>query len=241
MTALIFAICVFISAILGGLLGIKNQNRLHYIISFTAGILIAVVFFDIIPEILEVVSEKNISITVPMMAVMIGFLAIHILEKYALIHHSHEEKYANHKHPAVGLVGALGLTFHSFLDGIAIGVGFQAGYKIGLLISIAVLAHSFADGLNAVSLMLINNNSKKKTKLLLLFVALAPILGVLVTSLFAIPENILVVYLGFFAGFILYIGAADLLPEAHSKNSSLKLVGLTILGMLFVFIVTRLV
>jgi len=44
---------------------------------------------------------------------------------------------------------------------------------------------------------------------------------------------------GFFAGFLLYIGVSDILPEAHSKNSSLKLIGLTILGVIFVFLVSR--
>ena len=46
-------------------------------------------------------------------------------------------------------------------------------------------------------------------------------------------------YLGFFAGFLLYIGASDLLPEAHSKHSSIKVIALTLLGVIFIFVVTR--
>ncbi len=59
------------------------------------------------------------------------------------------------------------------------------------------------------------------------------------TYFFAIPQSILVLYLGFFAGFLLYIGASDLLPEAHSEHSSFTMVGLTVLGALLIFVLTR--
>ena len=103
----------------------------------------------------------------------------------------------------------------------------------------AVIAHDFSDGLNTVSLMLINNNSKKRAKFFLIADAIVPMFGLASTYFLKIPENILVLYLGFFAGFLLYIGASDLLPEAHSKHSSFKMIGLTILGIIFIFIVTR--
>lgn len=219
----------------------KFKDRMHLMISFTAGVLIAVIFFDIVPEIFKITAENQLDITAPLMALVIGFLAIHILEKTAALHHSHENEYASHGHPAVGLVSALGLTFHSFLDGVGIGLGFHINYNIGLLIAVAVIAHGFSDGLNAVSLMLVNKNTIKKTLGPLFLVAVGPILGVLATYLFAIPDKILVLYLGFFAGFLLYIAAADLLPEAHSKHSSFKLIGLTISGIIFIFLVTRLI
>jgi zinc and cadmium transporter len=69
--------------------------------------------------------------------------------------------------------------------------------------------------------------------------ALAPILGGLSTLLFTVPNNILVLYLGFFAGFLLYIGASEILPEAHSEKSSSATVLMTFLGVLLIFIVTR--
>ncbi len=241
MTALIFSISTFFSTLLGGLFGIKFKDRLHLIISFTAGVLISVTFFDIIPEIFKVTAENQLDITLPMVALIAGFLAIHILEKAAVLHHAHEDQYASHKHPAVGLISALGLSFHSFLDGVGIGLGFHVSYQFGLLITVAVIAHDFSDGLNTVSLMLINKNTTKRTVVLLLLDALAPILGVLATYFFTIPDSILVLYLGFFAGFLLYIGASDLLPEAHSQHSSFKLIGLTLSGIIFIFLITRLV
>jgi ZIP family zinc transporter len=74
---------------------------------------------------------------------------------------------------------------------------------------------------------------------MLLIDALAPVLGAASTLLFTLPNRWLVLYLGFFAGFLLYIGASDILPQAHSKESSRITIALTILGALFMFIVTR--
>lgn len=241
MAPIIFSIVTFFSTLAGGLFAIKFKDRLHYIISFTAGVLIAVTFFDIIPEIIDITNAQQIDIIQPLIALIIGFLVIHILEKVAVLHHVHEDEYAEHKHPMVGLISALGLCFHSFLDGMGIGLAFHVNFNVGLLVTIAVLAHDFCDGLNTVSLMLINKNTTKRALALLFLDAFTPILGVLVTYFFVFSEKTLVLYLGFFAGFLLYIGAADLLPEAHSKRSSYKLILLTILGIVFIFVVTRII
>ena len=87
--------------------------------------------------------------------------------------------------------------------------------------------------------MLSHHNALGKAKIFLLFDALAPVLGVMAASIFAVPAGFMVLYLGFFAGFLLYIGASDILPQAHSEKSSYKLIGLTVLGVLFIFFVTR--
>lgn len=241
MLPLVFSVATFISTLSGGLLSLHQQKRIHYIMSFTAGVLIAVCFFDIIPEIFDIVQKNNFDVTPPLIAIVGGYLVIHILEKYAIIHHSHEHEYADHRHPAVGKISAGGLIFHSFLDGIGIGLGFHINQQIGILVALAVIAHDFSDGLNTVSLMLVNKNSRQNAIIFLLLDALTPLLGVAATFLFTVPENILILYLGFFAGFLLYIGSSDLLPEAHSKHSSWKMIGLTILGILFIFIVTRVI
>lgn len=241
MEPVILSFFTFLSTTLGGLLGVRSRDKLHFVMSFTAGVLLAVCFFDIIPEAISLVSENNLSITPLMIMIVIGFLVFHVLEKSVAIHHSHEEEYADHKHPAIGLVGASGLSFHSFLDGVGIGLGFQASPHVGLLIAIAVIAHDFSDGLNTVTIMLTHKNKLKNAYTLLFIDAITPVLGLLSTFLFKIPQNILVMYLGFFAGFLLYIGASDLLPEAHSKHSSFKMIGLTLLGVLFIFLVSRLV
>lgn len=241
MFVILLSILTFISTLLGGLFAFKNRNRLHYIMSFTAGVLIAVCFFDIMPEIFQIAQESNLDPMPSLIAIVVGFLAIHILEKTALIHGSHEEEYASHRHRGVGIVNASGLSFHSFLDGIGIGLGFQVSEHVGIVVALAVIAHDFSDGLNTVTLMLSHKNTIRKSIILLVVDAAAPILGVLSTFIFRIPATVLQFYLGFFVGFLLYIGASDLLPEAHSKHSSFKMIGLTILGAVFIFVVTRLV
>ena len=241
MEIILFSIAAFLSTLLGGLFSIRNKEKIHSIMGFTAGVLMGVVFFDIFPEIIELIRENNFEAKSVMLATAAGFLVFHILEKSILIHHSHEDEYADHKHPHVGVASAVALAGHSFLDGVAIGLGFQVNPTAGVLIGIAVIAHDFTDGMNTVNLMLTHKNDVKKARSFLLLTAIAPILGVASTFFFNLPESLLIIYLGFFAGFLLYIGASDILPEAHSKHSSFKTIGLTVLGMAMIFIITKII
>ena len=239
MEIILLSIGTFLSTLLGGLFSIKNKERLHHIMGFTAGVLIGVVFFDIFPEIINLIKENNFDTTSVMIAIVIGFLSFHILEKTILINHSHEDEYAVHKHPHVGVASAFALIAHSFMDGMGIGLAFQVNTTAGLLVAMAVIAHDFTDGMNTVTLLLTNQNSEKKAKGFLFLDAVAPVLGAFSTFFFHVPELFLILYLGFFAGFLLYIGASDILPEAHSKDSSFRTIGLTIVGMALIFIVSR--
>jgi ZIP family zinc transporter len=239
MEAILLAIGTFFSTSFGGLFSIHHKDKLHKIMGFTAGVLIGVVFFDIFPEIINLIKENNYNPTGAMVALVLGFMLFHILEKSILIHHSHEDEYADHKHPHVGIASALALAGHSFMDGVGIGLGFQVNPAVGLLVAIAVIAHDFTDGMNTVTLLLTNKNSTQRARWFLFLDALTPVLGVISTLFFRLPESFLVLYLGFFAGFLLYLGASDILPEAHSKHSSIKIIGLTIAGLLLIFIITR--
>jgi ZIP family zinc transporter len=239
MLPFIFAFCAFFAILVGGFIGIRHHAKLNYIISFTAGVLIAVVFFDLLPEISIMANSLSVGMAFPMLFLVLGFLVIHILEKMSAIHHVHGED-CNVRHPTVGVVSAIGMALHSFMDGVGIGMGFHISFAIGLLIAIAVLAHGFCDGLNIVSVMLLNKNNRKRTVKFLLLDAIAPVLGLILTFILQIPDSFLMIFLSFFAGFLLYIGAADLLPEAHSKKSSWVLIGLTVLGIALIFLVTRL-
>lgn len=239
MEAVILTIATFFSTLFGGLFAVKYKNYLHLIMGFTAGVLLGVVAFDIFPEIIARVNAGGFKPIEPMVALVLGFLIFHILEKSIMIHHAHEGDYAEHKHPQVGVLSAIALAGHSFMDGVGIGLGFQVNPAVGMLVAIAVISHDFTDGMNTVSLMLSHHNSDKKSKLFLLLDAFTPILGALSTLLFHVSSHFLILYLGFFAGFLLYIGASDILPEAHSKQSSSKLIALTVLGVLLIFLITR--
>lgn len=239
MLAVLLSAATFVSTLLGGLTGLKNKDHLHRFLGYTAGVLMGVVAFDLLPEIFKLLTEQHRSATGAMIALVCGFLIFHIVEKSILIHHSQEDEYQEHHHPDVGVASALALSGHSFLDGVGIGLGFHASNTVGLAVAIAVIAHDFTDGLNTVNLMLVNRNQSRRTIWFLLLDAIAPVLGALSTLLFSVSDNVLVLYLGFFAGFLLYIGASEILPEAHSKHSSYQTIGLTVFGAIFIFVVTR--
>jgi ZIP family zinc transporter len=175
-----------------------------------------------------------------MVAMVVGFLLFHSIEKFIFVHHVHQG--CNHVHPQKGMLSALALVVHSFMDGVGIGLGFQVSPTIGLTVGIAVIAHDFCDGLNTVSLMLASKNTKQRTVTMLLWDSVAPVLGAASASLFILPQAVLMTFLGFFAGFLLYIGSSEVLPQAHShapRTHSLRLVTLTALGAALMYVVVR--
>ncbi len=233
----------FFSTCFGGLFALRFRDRLHFILSFTAGVLLGVVSFELLPEIFRLAQGQGLNATGAMIALVVGFLLFHSLEKFVLIHHAHEADYAVHHHPQVGVLSAFALAGHSFMDGVGIGLGFQVSQSVGIIVAIAVISHDFCDGLNTVSLMLVNRNTTRRSVAMLLLDAIAPFLGAASTLVFQVSPPALMLYLGFFAGFLLYIGASDILPEAHSQNRpsiTLSLIGLTCLGALLIFIASRL-
>lgn len=240
MTAFLFAIISAMAALTGAFLAFSGKKHLNEMLGFVAGALLGLVAFDILPEIFEITNSTGLDVIWPMIGLVTGFLLFHTIEKSILIHHSHEHQYVLHKHPHVGIASAVALIGHSFLDGIGIGLAFQINNALGIAVAIAVIGHRFADGFNSVSIMLYHNNSVERARQLLIFVALAPILGALSTQFFTLGEEVIAIYLGFFAGFLLYIGASDILPQAHTKNSSRLTIALTILGALTMFGITRL-
>ncbi len=239
MLPILLSALTFVSTLLGGIFAFRHKDNLHRILGYTAGVLLGVVAFDLLPEIFRALSTEHLSPTGPMIALVIGFLLFHAVEKSLLIHHTQEDEYTLHHHPHVGVASAVALIGHSLLDGVGIGLGFQAGKGVGLAVALAVIAHDFTDGLNTVNLMLVNKNKSRHAVGFLVLDALAPVIGALSTLLFHVSGTGLVLYLGFFAGFLLYIGASEILPEAHSQHSSYKTIGLTVAGALSIFIITR--
>ncbi|MDQ1343961.1 MAG: hypothetical protein QG650_681 [Patescibacteria group bacterium] len=235
LTAILFSLATFVSTFAGGLISIRFKDRLHYVMAFTAGVLLGVVTFDILPEIFELAKDGGFDPIDAMIALAVSFLVFHLLEKAVLIHHTHEGDYAHHHHPNVGMFSALALIGHSFMDGIGIGLGFQVDMSVGIVVAIAVIAHDFTDGMNTVTLMLTHKNTAKRAKTFLLMDAVAPVLGAASTLFFTLPPYALFVYLGVFAGFLLYIGVSDILPEAHSRESSYRMIALTVFGTAFAF------
>jgi len=224
----------FFSTLFGGLVSLKFRDKFHIILGFAAGVLLGVVAFDLLPEIMELVQKTGLNPRQPMIALVAGFLLFHIAEQAAKIHHvRHSDGGADGRDPHIGALSATALTAHSFMDGVGIGLGFQVSKSVGVAVAVAVIAHDFCDGLNTASLMLVNRNTTKRTMLFVLLDAAAPLFGALSTLLFAVPQRFLTLYLGFFAGFLLCIGASDILPEAYEQKLSYKPMVMAVLGAVF--------
>ncbi|MFL6136271.1 MAG: ZIP family metal transporter [Frankiaceae bacterium] len=218
--AVLLALTAFFSTLTGGVVALRNRAHLHLLLGFTAGVILGVVAFDLLPEVFELAGNSAGNPPAAMMAFAAGFLALHLVERSSALHHSHEREYGEHRHPHVGVVSALGLAAHSFMDGVAIGLAFQASHQIGIVVALAVIAHDFADGLNTVGIVLSHGNTTRRSVVLLALDAVAPLLGAASTLLFHVSSGVLSLYLGFFAGFLLYLATADILPEAHSRQPS---------------------
>ena len=231
------AAITFISTLIGGILALKFKKALPYFFAFAAGTLIAVTFFDILPESLEIAESVNFPIRNIMITIVAAFLFYSLLEKYFLIHHHDSDE--GHGH-IMGPIGAGSLVVHSFLDGAAIGAAYRVDPAVGLVVALAVIFHDFTDGINTVTLMLKNKQKVKNTTIFLLMDAIAPILGILTTSLIGLSPQVLALILAAFAGEFIYIGAVNLLPETY-KHPNWKTVFTTIAGVVLIFALTSII
>jgi len=225
----VYALSAFFMTLAGGAFAFRYQRYILYIMAFSSGLVIGVAFLDLLPEVVAAAFHENLPIRSLMLTVVIGFVAIFLLEKLTIIHSEKQHDAPGHHHH-VGVVGAAGLSFHSFLDGLAIGVGFSAGAQTGFVVLMAVVAHDFADGLNTVTFMLATKNNPARTGTLLFVDAIAPVAGAFVAGLVRIDPRVVAYQLSFFAGFLLYLGASDLLPQVHQQTRPV-LIAFTIGGL----------
>ncbi|MDH6128613.1 ZIP family metal transporter [Kitasatospora sp. GP82] len=249
MTAVLVAAAAFLMTLIGGFVAQRTGDRRHLVLGFAAGLMLGVVAFDLLPEALHAAPEKVHGVPQALLLFAAGFLTIHVVERAVAIHRGHEGEYAAHTHghdhahggrQGVGLAAAGALVGHSLMDGFAIGAAFQAGTTVGTVVAIAVVAHDFADGFNTYTITRMYGNNRARALALLGADALAPVTGAAVTLLFTIPERMLGLYLGFFAGFLLYLATSDILPEAHSPHPSRSTLLCTLLGVGFMWLVVGL-
>ena len=222
--AIPFGALTVVSTLLGGLVAFRFQRHLHTLIAFTGGIVVAVALFDVLPEAFEAVGDAH---RVTLLAGA-GFLLFFLAERVLVLHHRDEPEQAR-AHARVGAVGAGGLSLHSFIDGLGIGLAFHLDTATGLLVFLAVVSHDFADGMNTVSFVLRQSGDRRSARRWLGVDALAPLAGAFLGAAIDIGERGLGYVLAAYAGFFLFMGATDLLPEAHS-HPSWQRVGLTVVG-----------
>lgn len=232
--ALIVAFATVVSTFLGGLFGIRFKDKMHLILGFSAGAVIGVAIFDLLPEAVSLAS-KDYSIDLVTVLIASGFVLYMVLDRYfSLRLDCHDDEACENVNHSPQL-GAAALCLHSFLDGVAIGLAFKVTPMIGWVVATAVLAHDFSDGINTVNMILKDKGREKLAFNWLIADALAPAIGVIATLFFSVGEAQLGLILGIFTGLFLYIGASDLVPESHHRHPAFLTTVLTILGMSVIF------
>lgn len=235
----LIALATFLATVAGGLFALRLRDRLHLILGFSAGAVIGVAFFDLIPEALELAGGRYETQTI-MSFMALGFLTYLILDRFILLHSHADESDHAHGHARRGVFGASSLSLHSFLDGLGVGLAFQVSPTVGFIVAVAVLAHDFSDGINTVNMILKNGGARRSAFTWLLVDALAPVIGILASLLITVDETTLGLLLSLFAGFFLYIGASDLLPESHHAHPVRWTTISTVIGVAILYATIRL-
>jgi ZIP family zinc transporter len=222
-----------LATLLGGLFAIRFKDQLHLIQGFSAGAVLGVAFFDLMPEGIALGNQyygfKNM-----IAFVAAGFLFFMLLDRFVILHAHYTMHDEPSSHPTAvsprGKLGATSLSLHSFLDGAAIGLAFKVSAAVGIIVTTAVLVHDFSDGINTVNIILKNSGEKSEAWKWLLVDAIAPVLGAVSTLFFSVKESTLGIILALFSGFFLYIGASDLLPESYHSHPTRWTTLMTVLG-----------
>ena len=228
---LLIALGAFCSTFIGGLFAIRLTDKLHLVLGFSAGAVLAVALADLLPEALAM-GEPNHSPTSLLGWLMLSFLSYLVLDRLKLLYRGAASDLPSRRNARVDLamLGAGTLSVHSFLDGVAIGIAFQASAAVGAIVTLAVLTHDFSDGINTVNVVVKNGGTRRLALQWLVLDAIAPLAGVVSTLFFSIGRAGLGVTLAIFAGFFLYIGASDLIPESYHAHPRTFTTAMTLVG-----------
>ncbi|MFJ8161561.1 ZIP family metal transporter [Streptomyces sp. NPDC096136] len=236
--AVIVALGAFLMTLAGGWTAQRVTDRRHLVLGLAGGLMLGVVGLDLLPEALHAAGRKVFGVPLALLLFVAGFLVAHVVERLLAVrqaaHGGGDGGGGGHDHggrvPQVGLTAASAMVGHSLADGVALGVAFQVGGGMGATVALAVITHDFADGFNTYTLAHLYGNARRKAQMMLVADAAAPVVGAASTLLFTLPEELLGAYLGFFGGALLYLAAAEILPEAHHEHPALSTLMCTVGG-----------
>jgi len=207
----------------GGMLALRAKDRFHLVLGLSAGLLLGLVGFDLLPEIFEMNQNNVAGVRTVSIALILGFLSLHFIEQFVGSHEPADSDYGHdhtHAFEIAGTLGALAMAGHIFLDGVALALAFKVSDALGIAVFIAMLVHAFSDGLNTVALLIKTDQWKKRGKYLLVVDAIARVGGAAIGSALTISDSNLAIYLAVFSGIVIYLATSHILPEAHSKHPS---------------------
>ena len=206
-----------IGTTIGGILGctIKNKSNkfLSFILSFAAGLMMAVICFDLIPEALEIskLSQSIIGIFLGI-AIMI-FCDLIVDKKISKKVQKQEKEMSLLK---TGIIVSIGLAIHNVPEGLAIGSGFDASIKLGYSLAIAICFHDVPEGMSMAIPMKSGGMKIYKIMFYVILSGIATGIGTLIGAIIGkVSEQIISICLSFAAGAMLYIVSGELIPESN--------------------------
>ncbi len=217
----------------GGVLSVLSaalfalNARAHWVnalVSYAIGALLGAVFLDILPEAMELGSSAAaVSGTV-----LVGILLFFTLEKLLLwrhCHHDHCEVHEPHEHDVnhrSGTMIMVGDTFHNFVDGIIIAAAFLTDVQLGIVTSLAIIAHEIPQEVGDFMILLHSGYSKAHALMLNMVSSLATLVGgVLAYYALQSMQSHVPTLLALAAASMIYVAVADLIPGLH-KRTQLK-------------------
>jgi zinc and cadmium transporter len=199
--------------VLGGYFVVRREwprKYLQYFLALGAGYMLSVAFVEVIPESIQLAGENAL------IFVLIGYFLIHLFE-HIIAPHFHfgeethtEEMHGQHARRTV----LLGMTIHTFFDGVAIAAGFLISNWLGMVIFVAVFLHKLPEGFTIASVVLASGQGKGNAVRAAGLLGAATLAGVLLTSQlqgqlkYALPLS---------GGVTVYVAATDLLPEVNRE------------------------
>ncbi|MEU1011579.1 ZIP family metal transporter [Streptomyces sp. NPDC005890] len=239
--AVFVALGAFLMTLAGGWTAQRVTDRRHLVLGLAGGLMLGVVGLDLLPEALRAAGTEVQGVPAALLLFLAGFLLAHLVERLlAARRAAHGADEHNHRAPEVGLTAAAAMVGHSLMDGVAIGASFQVGGGMGTAVALAVIAHDFADGFNTFTLTSLYGNARRKALAMLFADAVAPVAGAAASAFLTIPEHVLGGYLALFGGALLYLAAAEILPEAHHEHPARSTLLCTVAGVAFMWLVVSL-
>jgi len=246
--SLLYSFLAGVSTVLGAVVimvfGKPGPRLLSALLGFAAGVMLAISFFDLMPEALG-----NGSIVTASIGFLLGAGIMYALDR--LIPHAHitsDQELALESIPhgraakrdllRVGYLVFFGLALHNLPEGLAIGAGVEASPQLGLYVAIAIALHNIPEGIAAAGILRAGGLSIARVLLLTLVIGLMTPLGALLgLAFFRISPLFIAAGMAFAAGAMVYIASDELIPQANKLNSHVSIGGL-IAGLLVVFVMT---
>lgn len=193
---------------------IKSRSKIMILVSFAAGSMIAVSFFDLLPE--AIAEQGNVMLM--MEYLVLGFVAFLLFEKALFFYHCHEENCDRHR--SVKLI-ILGDSVHNFLDGVAIAASFLVSPTLGIATTLAIIIHEVPQEVGDIGVLVHAGYSKSKAFAFNLLSGVFAVLGGLVGFYYLNRfESFIPYILALTAGGFIYIADTDLLPEIHAESDT---------------------